>query len=84
MKYEWIDVVPQHDSIIEAGEMYKKVVRNKLKKHIKINKGPVAFSILCQIKLVKYKRIIFNTEKLLTSDGIKNPMIRRWYIWMRY
>ena len=71
MKYEWIDVVPQHDTIIEAGEMYKKVVRNKLKKHIKMNKGPVAFSILCQIKLVKYKRIIFNTEKLLTSDGIK-------------
>ena len=71
MKYEWIDVVEQHDTIIEAGEMYKELVRNKLKQHIKMNKGPVAFSILCQIKLVKYKRIIFNTEKLLTSDGIK-------------
>ena len=51
--------------------------------------GPVAFSILCQIKLVKNnneeedlesthvyyhstgKRVIFNMEKLLTSDGIK-------------
>ena len=66
MKYEWIDVVPQHDSIIEAGEMYKKVVRNKLKKHIKMNKGPVAFSILCQIKLVKYN----NEEKDMESTDV--------------
>ena len=83
MKYSWYDVVPQHDTILEAGQMYKELVRNKLKQHIKMKNGPVAFSILCQIKLVKCKRIIFNTEKLLTSDGIKKPIIRRWYIWMK-
>ena len=91
MKYSWYDVVEEHDTILEAGQMYKQLVRNKLKQHIKMKKGPVAFSILCQIKLVKYnnsleelyqesadiyylstsKRVIFNTEKLLTSDGIK-------------
>ena len=81
----------EHDTILEASQMYKQLVRNTLKQHIKMKKGPVAFSILCQIKLVKYnnsleelyqesvdiyylstsKRVIFNTEKLLTSDGIK-------------
>ena len=64
-------------------------MRNVLKQHVKKKKGAVAFSILCQIKLVKYNneeedlestdvyyhcstnRVIFNTEKLLTIDGIK-------------
>ena len=49
-----------------------------LEQHIKKKKGTVTFSIECQIKLVKYnceggvefKRVLFNTEKLLAIDGI--------------
>ena len=89
MQYIWTNGMVEHDTILQASQMYKQLVRNVLKQHIKKKKGPVAFSILCQIKLVKYnneeedlestdvyyhsttKRVIFNTEKLLTSDGIK-------------
>ena len=80
------------NNILWASQKYKQIVRNVLKQHIKKKKAPVTFSILCQIKLVKYnneeddlestdvyyhsttKRVIFNTEKLLTSDGIKKSL----------
>merc|ERR1711954_555075 len=101
MKYIWTNGTVEHDTcccdacnggsnnILQASKKYKQIMRNVLKQHIKKKKGPVAFSILCQIKLVKYnnkeedlestdvyyhsttKRVIFNMEKLLTSDGIE-------------
>ena len=81
------------NNILQASQKYKQIVRNVLKQHIKKKKGAVAFSIECQIKLVKYnneeedlestdvyyhsttKRVIFNTEKLYTSDRIKKSLL---------
>ena len=56
----------EHDTILQASQMYKQLVKNVLQPHIKKKKGPVAFPILCQIKLVKYN----NEEEDLESTDV--------------
>ena len=79
MKYIWTNNTVEHDTwtcdacnggsnnILQASQKYKQIVRNVLKQHIKKKKGAVAFSIECQIKLVKYNN---EEEDLESTDYI--------------